>query len=338
MPATRSRRCTASPTTRRSRTSSSCVGGRPLTAVQMQLEFLEQARKHVEDRLGSDVDAQTADVLDRWESVLDRPARPTRCRWPTELDWVAKLALLEGYRDRDGLDWDHAAAAPRRPAVRRRPPGQGPRATGCSRAARCGASPPTPRSTRAVTHAAGRHPRLVPRRVPAPLRRPGRRRLLGLGHLRHPGPRRAAAGPHPRPAARHAGARRGPARLLAHGGRAAGGARRLSHCGADSPRLVTARRIALGVGRVERVRRRPAGRDLHEEADVPTPRTRRAAAALAPGRRAGRGDRRARVRPRRSARRRSTPTSTRSSTRSTRSSRRTPRSSSAASSRRAASR
>ena len=25
-----------------------------------------------------------------------------------ELDWVAKLALLEQYRDRDGLDWDNA--------------------------------------------------------------------------------------------------------------------------------------------------------------------------------------------------------------------------------------
>jgi proteasome accessory factor A len=25
-----------------------------------------------------------------------------------ELDWVAKLAVLQGYRDRDGLDWDHA--------------------------------------------------------------------------------------------------------------------------------------------------------------------------------------------------------------------------------------
>ena len=28
--------------------------------------------------------------------------------WPRELDWVAKLKLLEGYRDRDGLDWDDA--------------------------------------------------------------------------------------------------------------------------------------------------------------------------------------------------------------------------------------
>ena len=83
------------------------ASGRRITAVQMQLEFLEQARKYVEDRMGSDVDAQTADVLDRWESVLARletdPMSLSR-----ELDWVAKLAVLEGYRDRDGLDWDHA--------------------------------------------------------------------------------------------------------------------------------------------------------------------------------------------------------------------------------------
>ena len=32
----------------------------------------------------------------------------TRCCAPTELDWVAKLKLLEQYRDRDGLEWDDA--------------------------------------------------------------------------------------------------------------------------------------------------------------------------------------------------------------------------------------
>ena len=78
--------------------------GRKLTAVQLQMEYAEQARKFVEDRYGSDVDAVTADVLERWESVLTRlesdPMSLTR-----ELDWVAKLAILEGYRARDGLDW-----------------------------------------------------------------------------------------------------------------------------------------------------------------------------------------------------------------------------------------
>ncbi len=79
--------------------------GRRMTAVQLQLEFLEQARKYVEDRHGSDVDDQTADVLTRWESVLDRLTSDPMSL-AGELDWVAKLSLLESYRARDGLDWD----------------------------------------------------------------------------------------------------------------------------------------------------------------------------------------------------------------------------------------
>ncbi len=78
--------------------------GRTLTAVQLQMEYAEQARKYVEDRFGSDADPVTADVLDRWESVLTRlesdPMSLSR-----ELDWVAKLKILQGYIDRDGLDW-----------------------------------------------------------------------------------------------------------------------------------------------------------------------------------------------------------------------------------------
>jgi proteasome accessory factor A len=81
--------------------------GRRLTAVQLQLEYLEQARKYVEDRLGVDVDDQTSDVLTRWESVLDRLASDPMSL-SRELDWVAKLSLLEGYRDREGLGWDAA--------------------------------------------------------------------------------------------------------------------------------------------------------------------------------------------------------------------------------------
>jgi Pup amidohydrolase len=80
--------------------------GRRLTAVQLQMEYCEQARKFVEDRYGADADADTLEVLDRWESVLARLAEdPMLC--VRELDWVAKLAILESYRDRDGLGWDH---------------------------------------------------------------------------------------------------------------------------------------------------------------------------------------------------------------------------------------
>jgi proteasome accessory factor A len=81
--------------------------GRKLTAVQLQMEYLDLAKKYVEDRYGADADAQTVDVLARWESVLDRlETDPMLCA--RELDWVAKKQLLDQYRDRDGLDWDDA--------------------------------------------------------------------------------------------------------------------------------------------------------------------------------------------------------------------------------------
>ncbi len=83
------------------------ASGRRITALQMQLEFLEQARKYVEDRFGNDADEQTLDVLARWESVLTRlEVEPMSLAG--ELDWVAKLQILQGYRDRDGVDWDDA--------------------------------------------------------------------------------------------------------------------------------------------------------------------------------------------------------------------------------------
>ena len=81
--------------------------GRRMTAVQLQMEYLDQARKFVEDRWGADADEQTRDVLTRWESVLSRLETDPRSL-AGELDWVAKLTLLDGYRDREGLSWDAA--------------------------------------------------------------------------------------------------------------------------------------------------------------------------------------------------------------------------------------
>lgn len=81
--------------------------GTKLSAVQLQWRYLELARAYVAHKYDDDVDAETTDVLQRWESVLTRLERdPMQCA--DELDWVAKLALLNSYRDRDGLDWDAA--------------------------------------------------------------------------------------------------------------------------------------------------------------------------------------------------------------------------------------
>ncbi|WP_369696568.1 depupylase/deamidase Dop [Nocardiopsis sp. YSL2] len=80
--------------------------GRRMTALELQGEYLDQARKYVEDRFGTDVDPDTADVLDRWESVLTRLGSDPMSL-SGELDWVTKLKVLEGYRSRDSLDWSH---------------------------------------------------------------------------------------------------------------------------------------------------------------------------------------------------------------------------------------
>ena len=72
------------------------------------MEYLELARKYVEDRYGDDADAQTVDVLARWESVLDRLERdPMLCAARARLGGQA-ASCSSGYRDRDGLDWDDA--------------------------------------------------------------------------------------------------------------------------------------------------------------------------------------------------------------------------------------
>jgi proteasome accessory factor PafA2 len=78
--------------------------GRSVTALQLQGEYLERASKYVDDRYGSDVDPQTAQVLAEWESVLTRLAEDPMLL-AGELDWVAKLRLLNGFAERDRLDW-----------------------------------------------------------------------------------------------------------------------------------------------------------------------------------------------------------------------------------------
>jgi proteasome accessory factor A len=81
------------------------LDGRRLTALQLQREYADAAHRFVDATLGPNADPQTLDVLARWGSVLDRlEADPMGLA--RELDWVAKLALLQGFRDRDGLGWD----------------------------------------------------------------------------------------------------------------------------------------------------------------------------------------------------------------------------------------
>jgi proteasome accessory factor A len=76
--------------------------GRSFTALEMQQAFLEAAWRHCEGPLG--IDNQTKDVLVLWERTLSQLAGD-RSAAASTVDWCAKLALMEGYRRRDGLSW-----------------------------------------------------------------------------------------------------------------------------------------------------------------------------------------------------------------------------------------
>ncbi len=79
--------------------------GRLLTALDMQWELLDRAKKYAESRgleaVGDEVGRQ---VLARWESVLTAlEVEPASLA--NQLDWVAKRQMVEGYRERHGLAW-----------------------------------------------------------------------------------------------------------------------------------------------------------------------------------------------------------------------------------------
>ncbi len=166
--------------------------GRTMTAVQLQWEYLTSPRSTSRSARAATPTPQTSDVLERWESVLTRLERdPFECA--DELDWVAKLKLLDSYRERDGLAWSDAKLhlidlqyADLRPEkglyhrLRQVGPDEAP---GRRRRGRGGHA-----------RAPGGHPGLLPRPLPEQVRRQHRRRLLGLGHLRPARPRVAAAG------------------------------------------------------------------------------------------------------------------------------------------------
>ena len=82
--------------------------GRHLTALDIQQSYLEAAHSFVADRHPDD--AELAGLLGLWQRLLDTLATDPLSLADT-LDWTAKLALLEQYRDRDGLSWDHPKLA-----------------------------------------------------------------------------------------------------------------------------------------------------------------------------------------------------------------------------------
>ena len=87
------------------RTTVELQDGRTMTALDVQWLYLEAARGWLDGRGDDPVPEATEEVMRYWEDVLTRLGSDVMTASGL-VDWVAKLQLLEGYRSRDGLDWD----------------------------------------------------------------------------------------------------------------------------------------------------------------------------------------------------------------------------------------
>ena len=82
--------------------------GRRCSALEIQRAVVDRVAEYVTGRPESPRWSQ--EVLTRWRSVLDDLAEdPMNCA--DRLDWPAKLRLLHGFKEREGLDWDHPRLA-----------------------------------------------------------------------------------------------------------------------------------------------------------------------------------------------------------------------------------
>ncbi|WP_179389085.1 depupylase/deamidase Dop [Psychromicrobium silvestre] len=81
------------------------IDGRRVTALDIQWMYLEAAQEAVQTS-----DRHTSTVLARWEEVLNGLAKGPEAV-SGQVEWAAKLGLLDQYRERDGLAWDDARLA-----------------------------------------------------------------------------------------------------------------------------------------------------------------------------------------------------------------------------------
>ncbi len=81
-----------------------CVDGAQRTALEILRVYLDYVKKDLGDVFGDGLDADTSDVLMRWESTLDSLALGWQ-HASDKVEWAAKLALLEARKARDGLGW-----------------------------------------------------------------------------------------------------------------------------------------------------------------------------------------------------------------------------------------
>jgi Pup amidohydrolase len=80
------------------------MSGARVRPTEVLWAYFEMAQAYLADR-GGMPDEDTAEVMEWWERVLTLLENDRDAAAPY-VDWVGKLAVLERYRDRDGLTWE----------------------------------------------------------------------------------------------------------------------------------------------------------------------------------------------------------------------------------------
>ncbi len=80
------------------------TSGERVLPIEILWAYFEMAQAYLADR-GGMPDEDTAEVMEWWERVLTL-LQTDRDSAAPYVDWVGKLAVLERYRDRDGLTWE----------------------------------------------------------------------------------------------------------------------------------------------------------------------------------------------------------------------------------------
>jgi proteasome accessory factor A len=82
------------------------VSGREVTAVELQLLFLEEAKRFVADGGCEGIVPRAEEILALWEDTLLKLAAKDFVALAARLDWVLKLSVLQQVIGKAGLSWD----------------------------------------------------------------------------------------------------------------------------------------------------------------------------------------------------------------------------------------
>lgn len=89
------------------RTTVELTDGRRMTGLDILWAYYEMVDDHLSRHYGHDLDEETQEIMTRWDHLMVMLGDDVLSA-AHSVDWVAKLALFERYRSRDGLGWDDA--------------------------------------------------------------------------------------------------------------------------------------------------------------------------------------------------------------------------------------